>query len=112
MSDATVRSERRTAAPRTIKRWRAAMTETSPRGKFVWYDLLTTDPNGATDFYTKVAGWGTQEWNNPVGAQYTMWTTRETPIGGVMKMAPEMQGSMPPHWIGYVAVPNVDESAN
>ena len=40
------------------------MSETSPRGRFVWYDLMTTDPTGATDFYTKIAGWGTQAWEN------------------------------------------------
>jgi len=86
------------------------MTETTPRGRFVWYDLMTTDPNGATDFYTKVAGWGTQPWDTG-GMPYTMWTTENTPIGGVMPLAPEMAGSVPPHWIGYVAVPDVDESA-
>ena len=86
------------------------MSETTPRGRFVWYDLVTTDPGGATDFYTKVAGWGTQDWPG-TPTPYTMWTTKDTPIGGVMKMMPEMQGSMPPHWIGYVSVPDVDASA-
>jgi uncharacterized protein len=85
------------------------MSETSPRGRFVWYDLMTTDPNSAADFYTKVAGWGTQAWEGSP-TPYTMWTTHDTPIGGVVKLAPEM-GPTPPHWIGYVAVPNVDESA-
>jgi len=86
------------------------MTDTSPRGRFVWYDLMTTDPDGAADFYTKVAGWGTQDWSGTGAMPYTMWTTQNTPIGGVMKLAPEM-GPMPPHWIGYVGVPDVDESA-
>lgn len=86
------------------------MSDTSPRGRFVWYDLMTTDPGGAADFYTKVAGWGTQPWEG-ASTPYTMWTTHDTPIGGVMKLPPEMAGAVPPHWIGYVAVPNVDESA-
>ena len=86
------------------------MSETSPRGRFVWYDLMTTDPNAAADFYTKIAGWGTQPWENSP-TPYTMWTTHVSPIGGVMKLMPEMVGSVPPHWIGYVAVPNVDDSA-
>ena len=29
-------------------------------GKFVWFDLRTTDDKGAQAFYTKVANWGTQ----------------------------------------------------
>jgi predicted enzyme related to lactoylglutathione lyase len=71
---------------------------------------MTTDPGGATDFYTKVAGWGTQDWNGG-GVPYTMWTTKDAPIGGVMKLPADMQAAVPPHWIGYVAVPSVDESA-
>ena len=64
------------------------MSDTSPRGRFVWYDLLTTDPDGATDFYTKVAGWGTQDFPGSGAKPYTMWTTHDTPIGGVMEMGP------------------------
>ena len=86
------------------------MSEMTPRGRFVWYDLMTTDPGGAMDFYSKIAGWGTQPWEGSP-TPYTMWTTHETPIGGVMKLPPEAAASVPPHWIGYVSVPNVDESA-
>jgi len=86
------------------------MSETSPRGRFVWYDLMTTDPGGAAEFYTKVAGWGTQAWEGSA-TPYTMWTVEDAPLGGVMQMMPGMVGTMPPHWVGYVAVPNVDETA-
>ena len=48
------------------------MSETSPRGRFVWYDLLTTDPDRAAEFYTKVAGWGTQDWPGSGAKPYTM----------------------------------------
>lgn len=30
-------------------------------GRFVWYELLTTDPAGAQDFYPAVTGWGTHQ---------------------------------------------------
>jgi predicted enzyme related to lactoylglutathione lyase len=86
------------------------MSESSQRGRFVWYDLMTTDPGGAADFYTKIAGWGTQRWEGSA-TPYTMWTNRETPLGGVMQMMPEMAGQMPPHWVGYVGVPDVDDTA-
>jgi predicted enzyme related to lactoylglutathione lyase len=85
------------------------MSDTSPRGRFVWYDLMTTDPSAAADFYTKIAGWGTQPWEGSP-TPYTMWTVENAPLGGVMRM-PEVVGEMPPHWIGYVAVSNVDETA-
>jgi DUF1365 family protein len=31
-------------------------TKQVSRGRFVWYDLMTPDPDSATEFYTKVAG--------------------------------------------------------
>jgi predicted enzyme related to lactoylglutathione lyase len=80
------------------------MADANARGRFVWYDLMTSDPKKAEPFYQKVAGWGTQVWN---GQQpYTMWTVNGNPIGGVMDMPPGLNA--PPHWIAYIAVPDVD----
>jgi predicted enzyme related to lactoylglutathione lyase len=72
------------------------------RGRFVWYDLMTSDPKKAEDFYPKVAGWGTQPFE---GMPYTMWTRDGAPIGGVGQVQP---AGAPPHWIAYIAVPDVD----
>ena len=30
---------------------------TKPAGRFIWYELMTTDPQGAADFYEAVVGW-------------------------------------------------------
>ena len=38
------------------------MQQSDVRGRFLWYDLMTTDPKGAQAFYGKVAGWGLQPW--------------------------------------------------
>jgi predicted enzyme related to lactoylglutathione lyase len=78
------------------------MAETTDRGRFVWYDLMTTHPKQAEPFYTKVAGWGTQPFE---GMPYTMWTRDGAPIGGVGQVEPP---GMPPHWLAYIAVANVD----
>ena len=75
------------------------------RGRFVWYDLMTTDPKKAEPFYTRVAGWGTQPFE---GMPYTMWTRDGAPIGGVGQVEPP---GTPPHWIAYIAVPDVDAAA-
>lgn len=83
------------------------MSEESARGRFVWFDLMTPDPEAAKAFYTAVTGWGTTVWE---GAQpYMMWTAGETPVGGTMKM-PEaaVAGGARPHWLAYVSVPDVD----
>lgn len=83
------------------------MADPQARGRFVWHDLMTTDPAAAVSFYTKVLGWGTEQWQTDGVPPYTMWTVKNTPIGGVMQM-PEMAAGMPPHWIAYVAVPDTD----
>jgi hypothetical protein len=75
------------------------------RGRFVWYDLMTTDPEKAQQFYTKVCGWGTQVWEGPT--PYAMWTANGTPIGGVM---PLQNTSAPPHWLAYISTPDVDDT--
>jgi predicted enzyme related to lactoylglutathione lyase len=85
------------------------MTDTSARGRFVWHDLITTDTGAAVDFYTKVAGWGTEQWNGG-GAPYTMWMSNGAPLGGVTSMSQSASG-MPPHWISYVCVPDTDATA-
>ena len=41
------------------------MADVKSRGRFVWYDLMTTDLEKAQAFYTKVVGWGTQVWPGP-----------------------------------------------
>ncbi|MCW8983720.1 MAG: VOC family protein [Thermoanaerobaculales bacterium] len=80
------------------------------RGRFVWYDLMTDDPKAAQDFYTQLIGWGTQEWEG--GEQpYTMWTNKETPLGGVMELPEEAKAAgAPPHRTAYVSVKDVNES--
>ena len=78
------------------------MSDAGDRGRFIWYDLMTSDPKGAQPFYTKVIGWGTQDYQ---GMPYTMWTANGAPLGGVMELqAP----GVPPHWLAYIAVPDVD----
>ena len=76
------------------------------QGRFVWYDLMTTDAEGAQSFYTKIVGWGAQPWDGPM--PYTMWTRGGAPGGGFMTLTEEFQNAgMPPHWLGYVMTPDV-----
>jgi predicted enzyme related to lactoylglutathione lyase len=78
------------------------------RGRFVWYELMTTDPEGAQAFYTKVAEWGTQAFGD-AGTPYTMWVGNGHPIGGVMNLPEEAQKmGAPSHWLGYIGTPDVD----
>lgn len=78
------------------------------RGRFVWYELMTSDVAAATAFYGKVLGWGVQDASMP-GLAYTFFTVNNTFACGLMGF-PEgvAQAGRAPQWIGYVAVDDVD----
>ena len=82
------------------------------RGRFVWYDLMTPDPDAAAEFYSKVAGWGSMPWDGgetPDGGPYMMWTAGEKAIGGRAKLPEEAKAmGAPPHWLAYVTVPDTE----
>jgi predicted enzyme related to lactoylglutathione lyase len=80
------------------------MAESEKMGAFVWYDLMTSDPEAAKDFYSELIGWGNRPWEDS-DQPYTMWTNGETPLGGVMEMPEEARAAgAPPHWLSYVQV--------
>lgn len=80
----------------------------TPLGRFAWYELLTTDPDAATSFYTQLLGWTTAPWEGGE-APYTLWMNGEEPIGGVMALPPEaVAGGAPPHWLGHISTPDVE----
>jgi hypothetical protein len=83
----------------------------SARGRYVWFDLMTSDVEAAKAFYTETIGWKTQEWGGPT--PYTMWNVKgDVGVGGVMELPAEVkQMGAPPHWMGYVAVDDVDATA-
>ncbi|HEX5757969.1 MAG TPA: VOC family protein [Thermoanaerobaculia bacterium] len=80
----------------------------SNHGRFVWYELLTTDPEAAAGFYTHLFGWGT-ETMTVEKEPYTVFTAGGAPHGGMLQKPPGAEG--PPSWLGYVAVEDVDAAA-
>lgn len=79
------------------------MSDAHPLGRFTWYNLMTSDPQGAVDFYTRVIGWNTVLWEGP---GYTMWANGETTLGGLRQLPDDAES--PPHWVAYVATPDLD----
>jgi len=79
-------------------------------GKFLWYELMTTDPDPAADFYGKIVGWGTMSWEGAdVGTPYTMFTNGEVPMCGLMELPEEARAQgAPPHWLPYIGTPDTD----
>ena len=37
-------------------------------GKFVWYDVMTSDPKAAESFYSNVIGWTAKDSGMPAGS--------------------------------------------
>lgn len=77
-------------------------------GRFVWYELMTSDPEAAIAFYGEVVGWKTQAWKD---GGYTMWVGSQGPLGGVTTLPePAKQMGAPPHWMANVTVADVDQT--
>lgn len=81
------------------------------QGSFVWYELMTTDPDAAAAFYTKVVGWTAADAKMP-GMKYILLNAGPAQVGGVMEIpeAPRKMGAKPA-WEGYIAVADVDAAA-
>ncbi|MCK4873642.1 MAG: VOC family protein [Phycisphaerales bacterium] len=87
---------------------------TKPKqGTFCWTELMTRDAAAAKAFYTELIGWTTSEMPMGGAGTYTMFTPpgAKESVGGMMQMdGPEFEG-LPPHWMPYIAVDDVDASA-
>jgi predicted enzyme related to lactoylglutathione lyase len=77
-------------------------------GRFIWYELMTPDTGGAKAFYGDVVGWNCDDSAMP---GYTI-VGPGVGVGGIMETPPEAKAmGVPPNWTGYVAVDDVDASA-
>lgn len=81
-------------------------------GRFVWYELITTDIAAAKAFYARVVGWHARD-ASTADLSYTLFTSAEFAVGGLMDLPIEAtkKGAMP-RWVGYVAVDDVDATAS
>ncbi len=80
-------------------------------GRFVWYELITTDVEAAKAFYAEVVGWGTQDASMP-GMAYTLFTAGGTSVSGLMGLPEDARTlGFNPGWLGYVGVDDVDAAA-
>jgi predicted enzyme related to lactoylglutathione lyase len=79
----------------------------SAKSRFFWHDLMVKDVEKAKAFYGELFGWSfkTEKGEMP----YTHIMRGETGVGGMMSLA-QMKGGehIPPHWLGYVNVDDVD----
>jgi uncharacterized protein len=85
---------------------------TDDHGRFVWYELLTTDIAAAKAFYRSVAGWNEQDASTP-GFAYTLFTSGKAPVSGLMELPEEAKRmGATSRWVGYVGVDDIDAAAD
>ena len=86
------------------------------QGAFIWYELMTPDPDGARAFYQQVVqGWAIDATGEtlPNQSEYRMIKRSDgKEEGGVLRLTEEMQAhGARPAWLGYIAVDDVDAAA-
>src|SRR3954469_17161089 len=77
-------------------------------GRHVWSELMTTDVNGARDFYKKVVGWTSEPFPNSPNPYIQFKRSGGAAAAGLMERPQGM--NMPPFWSMYIAVPELDET--
>ncbi|RPF31347.1 VOC family protein [Streptomyces sp. TLI_185] len=71
-----------------------------------WVELLTRAPERAESFYTTVFGWSVS-----ASEHYTQWGIDGADFGGMVRMNEKFPPEVPPHWLPYFAVADVDATA-
>ncbi|MGO4525924.1 VOC family protein [Microvirga sp. 2MCAF35] len=80
-------------------------------GDFIWYELLTSDADAAARFYGAVIGWQTRAAQGS-DRDYRIFGIRGEDVGGLMPLPVNAErAGMRPTWLGYVAVDDVDATA-
>jgi predicted enzyme related to lactoylglutathione lyase len=86
------------------------MSDSKKAGSIAWTDLSVPDAVGIRDFYSQVVGWS----SNPVSmGEYDDFTMlppgSEAPAAGICH-AKGVNADLPPVWMIYIVVEDLDES--
>lgn len=78
-------------------------------GEFCWNELMTPDTKKAQDFYTALLGWTTQD--HAMGDMtYTIFMSGDKGVGGMMQTPKDQAHQIPPHWMSYICVEDVEKT--
>ena len=82
-------------------------------GDFLWYELVTRDAAKAQAFYARLFGWKFQEMSmgDFVYRVISLDGTQQGGMGGIMEEK-NLPAEVPPHWLSYLSVANVDATFN
>ena len=85
------------------------MTDTSIRGRFVWHELMSNDPDAAAAYFRTVFGWTTQPFGQTPG--YRLFMSGAQGAGGLMLLPDQAKAhGTPPVWVTYIATPDIDDT--
>src|SRR3569623_1125769 len=91
------------------RRWRPSMP--NPVGSYIWYELMTSDVDGAKTFYDAVVGWDIKEGAPEFGGYRMIGRADGGFAGGGLPITDDMAShGAKPRWLGYVYVDDVDRS--
>jgi hypothetical protein len=80
-------------------------------GEASWHELMTTDWKAAMKFYEEMFNWQpTDKMDMGEMGTYQMFNRPHGMIGGMMNKPPQM-ANVPPNWLIYFRVPDVDAAA-
>src|SRR6476661_912085 len=95
-------TDTRTEASSTLER-------PDDQGGFIWYELMSPDPEGSKAFYDAVIGWNIGEAGPEFNGYRMIGRSDGGVAGGVMPLNAEMQQhGARPTWLGYLNVGDVD----
>jgi predicted enzyme related to lactoylglutathione lyase len=78
-------------------------------GAFIWYELITPDPDGARSFYDAVVGWTIEPQPSGEMDYRVIGRADGGNAGGVMRLTDDMAShGARPVWLGYIYADDVD----
>ncbi len=84
----------------------------NPQGSFIWYELITPDPDGAKRFYDSVVGWDIASTSDFPNGYRMIGRYDGKMAGGVLPLTDAMrEHGAKPIWLGYINVDDVDSKA-
>jgi predicted enzyme related to lactoylglutathione lyase len=81
-------------------------------GSWIWYELMSPDPDGSKAFYEAVTGWSITTGHGESNTDYGFITAPDgAMVGGLLRLTKDMTDhGARPCWLGYIGVDDVDAS--
>jgi uncharacterized protein len=79
--------------------------------EFSWHELSTSDPIAALRFYSALFGW-TEVATHDMGAMGVYHLVGLAGVASIGMFTPTPDRPIPPHWLCYVHVADIDKAAN